>query len=275
MTRAGFLRTGQPYNKVGHGPRPLVVFQGLMFENKPMDRFSVRFALGAYAELADHFTTYLVTRRPGLPSGCTMSDIAADHAAMIEGEFDGPVDLVGTSTGGSIALQLAADRPDLVRRLVVHSSACKLGPIGKDAQLLAAELAARGDWRGVSSLMMEMVVPRRGRWRRFARPLVWVGGRFMSLGAPKSASDFITMVEAEDRFDLRDRLGEIVAPTLVIAGADDPFYSPALFRETAEGIPDARLVLYDGMGHPASGKQFRRDLHAFLLEQETGASPAR
>lgn len=26
---------GLPYNRLGQGPRPLVIFQGLMFENKP------------------------------------------------------------------------------------------------------------------------------------------------------------------------------------------------------------------------------------------------
>jgi hypothetical protein len=30
------------------------------------------------------------------------------------------------------------------------------------------------------------------------------------------------------------------------------------------GIPNARLILYPGMGHPASGKQFERDVLAFL-----------
>jgi pimeloyl-ACP methyl ester carboxylesterase len=251
------------------------VLQGLLFENKPLDRFSARFVLGSYTKLADRFTTYLVTRKPGLPAGYSMADIAADHAAMIEEEFGGQVDVVGTSTGGSIALQLAADRPDLVRTLVIHSSACRLGPLGKDLQLLVAELAARGDWRSVSTLMMEAVIPRHGPWRRLARPLVWVGGRFMSLGKPKSASDYVITIEAEDRFDLKDRLGEIAAPTLVIAGSADPFYSPALFRETAAGIPNARLVLYEGMGHPASGERFRRDLHAFLLGNEAAASPVR
>jgi hypothetical protein len=39
-----------------------------------------------------------------------------------------------------------------------------------------------------------------------------------------------------------------------------------LFRETAAGIPNARLILYKGMGHPASGKQFSRDVLAFLNE---------
>ena len=43
-------------------------------------------------------------------------------------------------------------------------------------------------------------------------------------------------------------------------------YSEALFRATAVGIPNARLILYPGMGHPASGKQFTRDVRAFLRE---------
>jgi hypothetical protein len=37
-------------------------------------------------------------------------------------------------------------------------------------------------------------------------------------------------------------------------------------EETAAGIPDARLILYPGMGHPASGKQFKQDVLAFLRE---------
>jgi len=52
----------------------------------------------------------------------------------------------------------------------------------------------------------------------------------------------------------------------LIAGADDPFYTPALFRETAAGIPQARLALYENMRHPATGKQFEREVLAFLQE---------
>ena len=62
------------------------------------------------------------------------------------------------------------------------------------------------------------------------------------------------------------RLAQIMAPTLVVAGDKDPFYTEALFRETAEGIPNARLILYKGMGHPAAGKQFSRDVLKFLKE---------
>jgi hypothetical protein len=53
----------------------------------------------------------------------------------------------------------------------------------------------------------------------------------------------------------------------VVAGTEDFFYTPDLVGETAAGIPDARLILYEGMGHPASGKEFSRDVLAFLREE--------
>ncbi|MCJ7695456.1 MAG: alpha/beta hydrolase, partial [Anaerolineaceae bacterium] len=53
--------------------------------------------------------------------------MADDYAVMIREEFAPPVDVIGTSTRGSIAQHFAADHPDLVRRLVIHSSAYTLG----------------------------------------------------------------------------------------------------------------------------------------------------
>jgi hypothetical protein len=53
---------------------------------------------------------------------------------------------------------------------------------------------------------------------------------------------------------------------LRFAGDKAPFYTETLFRETAEGIPNAKLILYKGMGHPASGKQFSQDVLTFLKE---------
>lgn len=56
-----------------------------------------------------------------------MSDIAGYLAEAIEHDVGEAVRLQGTSTGGSVALQLAIDHPDLVRRLVVVASAYRLG----------------------------------------------------------------------------------------------------------------------------------------------------
>jgi pimeloyl-ACP methyl ester carboxylesterase len=257
---SGILRSGLPYNRFGVGPRPLVVFQGLVFENKPQGGMT----FSMYRFLEQDYTVYVVLRKPGMPKGYSMQDIAADHAFMIRQEFGGAVDVIGISTGGSIAQQFAADHPDLLRRLVIHSSAYTLSESAKRLQLEVARLAEQGKWRQANALLVASVIPQAGWMKTLSRPLVWLASTLMSIKPPKDSNDLVVLVEAEDQFNLKDRLNEIQAPTLVAAGERDPFYTPELFRQTAQGIPNARLCLYPNMGHPASGKQFKQDVLEFL-----------
>lgn len=258
---AGYFRNGLPYNRAGQGPRPMVIFQGLMFENKPQPGMT-----SVYGFLKKDYTLYAVLRKPGLPQGYSLKDMADDYAGMIRQEFGGPVDVIGFSTGGSLAQHFASDHPDLVRRLVIHSSAHTLGDQGKQVQLEIGHLARQGQIAQAWEALIGFVLPRAGIWKLLSPPLAWIAARLLSLGGTPDLSDLVVTIEAEDQHAFKDRLSEISAPTLVIAGVDDPFYSPALFRETAAGIPNARLVLYEKMRHPAMGKQFKREMLAFLKE---------
>jgi pimeloyl-ACP methyl ester carboxylesterase len=47
----------------------------------------------------------------------------------------------------------------------------------------------------------------------------------------------------------KEALGGVKAPTLVIHGADDPLVPVTGGRDTAEAIPDAELLIIEGMGH--------------------------
>jgi pimeloyl-ACP methyl ester carboxylesterase len=123
-------------------------------------------------------------------------------------------------------------------------------------------LASQRKWREAWAVLLDFTLPP----GPLARPQAWLAALILALAPPKDPADLIITIEAEDRFSFRERLAQIAAPTLVIAGERDPFYSVALFRETAEGIPNARLILYPRMGHPAGGKQFQQDVLAFLRE---------
>jgi pimeloyl-ACP methyl ester carboxylesterase len=260
--KSGYFRCGLPYNRAGSGPRPLVVFPGLTFENKP--QFGT---LSLYSFLKREYTLFAVYRRPGMPTGYTLHDMGNDYATMIREEFGGPVDVIGVSTGGSIALHFAADHPDLVRRLVIHSSAHTLNDAAKTLQLDVARLAQHGEWRQAWATIVRTIFPQKGAGKWLAHPLVGLSAWLLSRKPPGDAGDLVATVEAEDQHAFKDRLTEITAPTLVAGGEDDFFYSPSLFEETAAGIPNARLCLYAKMGHPASGRQLRSDVLAFLQDQ--------
>lgn len=59
----------------------------------------------------------------------------------------------------------------------------------------------------------------------------------------------LATIDAECGFDVRTRLHEITASVLVIGGGRDRAFPADLLRETAAGIPRARLVIYPRCGH--------------------------
>ena len=56
----------------------------------------------------------------------------------------------------------------------------------------------------------------------------------------------------------------------------DRFYPTELFRETAEGIPNARLIIYEDRGHGGAlaDRRFSRDVNAFLLADHSPDAPS-
>lgn len=52
-----------------------------------------------------------------------------------------------------------------------------------------------------------------------------------------------------DRFDVRDRLGDVRVPALVICGEEDRLAPPRLSESLADGIPGAGLLRVPGAGH--------------------------
>ena len=85
-------------------------------------------------------------------------------------------------------------------------------------------------------------VPLRGPMR----PLSRLAARSMP---PDDPTDLLATVDAEDAFDVEDQLGRVMAPTLVIGGAKDGFYTRDLFEATAAGVEDGRVHIFEGWGH--------------------------
>jgi pimeloyl-ACP methyl ester carboxylesterase len=259
----GMLKGGLPYLSFGEGP-PLVVFPGLGMTNANPTGLQRWGEVRLLAPLARTFTVYRIGRRIGLKPNTTMADLVNDYAEALADEFGGPVGVLGISTGGSIALQLAADWPGLVRKLVVAGAAYRLSEHGRTFQRRMAQLAAAGDRREMSRLQAPDITDSR-LGRRIAGGLLWLAGPLF-IKRDWDPSDMITTIMAEDAFNLGERLGEISAPTLVIGGGRDRFYPPELFQETAQGMQDARLILYENRAHGGTfaDRRFSRDLIDFL-----------
>jgi pimeloyl-ACP methyl ester carboxylesterase len=252
-----YLRTGP---RDASSP-PLLVLPGLESHAEPSDRLGRRMVLGSLRPLARERDVWWVDRRAGLPPDVTIADLAADYAAGITRRHAGPVDVLGTSTGGSIALQLAADHPQLVRRLVLASAAARLGRDGRASQRRVAQALQAGRPRAAGAAMSSLLGtpltdPLWAALGWLLGPLLFRHGR----------GDLVATIAAEDTFDLTGRLPAVSVPVLVLAGDSDGCYGPELFAETAAGLPDARLVVYPRTGHAGveGHRRFGPDILGFL-----------
>jgi len=143
--------------------------------------------------------------------------------------------IVGHSMGSAIAQTLALEVANRVAGLVL---------LGAGARLRVAPAILEGI-RDDFQTSVELIT--RFAWSPGAPPALTELGRqaLLETSPDVLAGDFI----ACDRFDVMKRLGEIKAPTLVIAGSADQLTPVKYARFLVEHIPDARLAVIEGAGH--------------------------
>jgi pimeloyl-ACP methyl ester carboxylesterase len=259
---------GEPYLRVGAG-RPLVYLSGFTTEHANPTGYGRSLTLWTVWPLVKAgFEVYFTGRAPHLQPATTFADLAASQADGLAEHFDGPVDILGHSTGGSLVLQIIADRPEVVRRAVVASAAYRLGPIAKQAQLeLLRGLEKDGRFRA-----HHLAAGFTQNW--VLRRLISMPMRLARVKVPNPA-DPIATLRAEDEFDVYDRLPKIPTETLVICGARDYFWTPEMFAETAHRMPHGTLIMYPKRGHNiVTSKQFVADVVSFLGPTATVARPS-
>jgi pimeloyl-ACP methyl ester carboxylesterase len=273
-TETGTFLDEFPYVRFGSGRENLVILPGITLDNEPPNRFAAwTYRLG-FGRFARDYAVYLISRRRGMPPSYTTRDMAADYAAVLEQEL-GPSHIMGFSTGGDIAQHVALDHPGALQSLVLVVSASRLSEEGRKTCERWLMLAREGRWQELRADMASVNVTSEAN-KRLARMFIRVFGRFV-LKAPSDPQDFLTTLEADLGHDTTGRLGEISAPTLVIGGTEDPFFSESILRETAERIPEATLRLYEGVGHGIPKERKRRyeeDALAFLGDHR-GGSPGK
>ncbi|SCL29233.1 3-oxoadipate enol-lactonase [Micromonospora pallida] len=141
--------------------------------------------------------------------------------------------VVGLSLGGMVGLSLAAVHPSRVVSLSVVCSAAYFPD--KELWRQRAALARSGG-------MAELADGSLSRWFTPAwaerNPAVIDDARAMFLATDPEG--YARTAEALGALDLRPALGSVGCPTLVVAGDVDPSTPPAMLREIADGVPDAR-----------------------------------
>jgi 3-oxoadipate enol-lactonase len=202
-----------------------------------------------------------------VPAGpYSIDDLVDDVVAVLDELGVERAHLAGLSLGGMTAMRLAAREPGRVDRLALLCTAVRL-----DADTYA-ERARTARTAGTASFAASVV----SRWvtPAFAAEHPDVVAELEAMVAATPDEGYAGCAEAIAGMDLRDDLAAIAAPTLVIAGADDPATPPPLLQDIADGIAGARLLTVDSAAHLAPVQQPGR-ITAALLAHFDAAGPGR
>lgn len=219
----------------------------------------------------DHFARYfqvitLDLRGHGKTSKTTgpysMALFAEDSAHLLESLDCGPVNIMGISLGGMVAFQMALDHPRLIKKLVIVNSVPELVPRGLKDLL--------GYWQRL--LIVRVLGMRRmGQVladRFFSEPdQEAIKEVFVQRWSENHVPSYLAALKAAYGWSIKERLGEIRVPTLVI-GADGDYFPTADKEAYTAMIPGARLVVIENSKHalPAEKpEEFNQVVENFLI----------
>ncbi len=178
----------------------------------------------------------------------SINDLADDLVALLDRLGVGRAHLVGLSLGGMTALRVAARDAERVDRLAVLCTGAQLPPASGWTD--RATTVRSGGSGAVATAVVE-------RWFTpkylSAHPEVRQAAEAMVTATP--AQGYAACCEAIAALDLRDELASITAPTLAIAGADDPATPPPKLEEIATGVKNGKLLVVARAAHLANAEQ--------------------
>jgi 3-oxoadipate enol-lactonase len=158
------------------------------------------------------------------------------------------VSFCGLSLGGAVGQCLAATAPERIERLVLCSTSARFA--GQAAYRERAATVRAHGMTAVSGAVIE-------RWFTpgFRARQPEVVGRYRSMVEATPPEGYAACCEAVADFDGRNDLAKITAPTLVIAGAQDPATTTEHAQALVRGIPGARLVTIQEAAHLVNVEQ--------------------
>ena len=202
-----------------------------------------------------------------MPRGPYTIELLADDLIALLDRLDVErAHLVGLSLGGMVAISVAAERPDRVASLALLATSAHLGP---EQMWIDRAHTARTQGMAVlgGSVVERWFTP---RFRAEQRDEV---AAMQKMVESTPAEGYAAACEAIRHMDLRERLASIMAPTIAIAGAEDPVTTPEHLRLIADAIPGARLEIVDGAAHLLNVEE-QGPVTALLLEHLSDAEEA-
>ena len=256
------------FRDLGDGDVPLVLLQHFRGSLDNWDPALVD-ALASDRRVVPFNNVGVASTTGATPS--TIEAMARDAIAFVEAMRLERVDLLGFSIGSFVAQEIALIRPDLLRRVVLASSAPQgaAGMHGWAPDVSGAVGRPETSPEGSISVFFAPTDTSRDSGRQAAARIF---GRTTNRDEPTSWQTRQAQYDAVcawgiPNHSLLQRVAAIALPVLVANGDSDPMILPRYSYLLAGLLPDARLTIYPDSAHGflfQHHERFAADVNAFL-----------
>jgi 3-oxoadipate enol-lactonase len=174
----------------------------------------------------------------------SLDDLGGDVVALLDRVGVERAHLAGLSLGGMTGMWLAVNAPERIDRLVLMCTSAMLAK-DHDWPLRARTVREKGTGAVADAVVERWFTP------AYVAANPDVAERMRKMVADTPPEGYAGCCDAIDAMDLVEDITAIRAPTLVIAGREDPATPPRHAHQIAGKIPGARLELVDA-AHLAS-----------------------
>jgi pimeloyl-ACP methyl ester carboxylesterase len=200
----------------------------------------------------------------------TINAMADDVVGLMDYLGIDKAHILGVSMGGMIAQEVAINRPERVRKLILVSTTAGLDEKGGHSPELLRAMGLREGFsdEDIKSVDMVRVMTSLnghafsgGALKLVAVPYCWLRMKLFGIEGLKG------QFEAAMTHSTLGRLHMIKAPTLVITGTEDRIVSPSSSDMLASKILNAKLVKIEGGSHTLVAEKrsrFNREVLDFL-----------
>jgi len=261
------------YRELGEGDLPLVLLQHFRGNLDNWDPALVN-ALGVDRRVVAFDNVGVAATTGATPN--TIEAMAHGAIAFLEAMNFERVDLLGFSIGSFVAQEIALIRPDLLRRLVLASSAPQgaAGMHGWAPEVIVAVGARETTAEGYISVFFAPTDTSREAGRQAAGRIF--GARATDRDEPttwltRQAQYDAVCAWGIPNHSLLERVSAIELPVFVANGDSDPMILPRYSYLLAGLLPNARLTIYPDSAHGFLFQhhgQFAAEVRAFLEETD-------
>jgi pimeloyl-ACP methyl ester carboxylesterase len=232
------------WESYGEG-KPFVLVMGIGYDSTLWGLHQVPF-------FSEHFKTIIfdnrdVGRSSKATKAYTITDMADDVAGLMDGLGIERTHMLGLSMGAMIAQEFAIRYPGKLEKLVLTGTGAATARSKFDPISIWSYVKTQ-DTNGLMFAAEQFIWLFSESFNRNHEAVDQTLQMLASNPNPVTPEAYQRQAEAYIKHDTLDRLNQVTAPTIVIAGEQDRLTPPWICREVADAIPNAKYKLIMGAG---------------------------